>query len=58
MDLWLATMPESERAAIMNAALNPEWDHTELLKKLREYGAPQLGDKAFGTWRRSKGLRK
>jgi hypothetical protein len=56
MDAWLDTLPEARRAAVLAAAVNRSWGHTDLLEQLREYGAPEIADTSFGAWRRKKGL--
>jgi hypothetical protein len=56
MDAWLDTLPEERREAVLTAARNREWGHTDLFEKLRKYGAPEMADTSFGAWRRKKGL--
>lgn len=56
MDTWLETRPSQQQDAIRTAAVNPEWGHVALLKKLVEYGAPEMSDTAFRQWRKRMGL--
>ena len=56
MTVWVESRPESEQAAIVTAAINPEWGHVALLDALVEGGAPKMSDTAFRAWRKSQGL--
>lgn len=56
MDAWLETLPEARREAVLAAAVTRDWGHTDLLELLKTYGAPDIADTSFGTWRRKKGL--
>ena len=56
MTVWVESRPESERAAILTAAINPEWGHVALLEALTAEGAPKMSDTAFRIWRKGQGL--
>jgi len=56
MTVWVETRPESEQAAILTAAINPNWGHVALLDALTAEGAPAMSDTAFRQWRMGQGL--
>jgi mono/diheme cytochrome c family protein len=56
MDAWLDTLTPERREAVLAAAVNRQWGHAALMEALREYGAPEMADTSFGSWRRKKGL--
>ena len=56
MTVWTESRPETEQAAILTAAINPEWGHVALLNTLVDEGAPAMSDTAFRQWRKSQGL--
>ena len=53
MTVWVESRPASEQAAILTAALNPEWGHVALLEALVTEGAPKMSDTAFRAWRKN-----
>jgi len=56
MTVWVESRPDSEQAAILTAAINPEWGHVALLEALTAEGAPKMSDTAFRIWRKGQGL--
>ena len=56
MTVWVESRPETEQAAILTAAINPEWGHVALLDALIAEGAPKMSDTAFRAWRKNNGL--
>jgi hypothetical protein len=56
MDVWVETRTETEQAAILTAAINPEWGHVALRDALTAEGAPDMSDTAFRQWRKKVGL--
>ena len=56
MTVWVESRPETEQAAILTAAINPEWGHVALLDTLIAEGAPKMSDTAFRQWRKTLGL--
>lgn len=57
IDDWADTLPDSERAAVYQAAANPAWGHVALRDTLVEAGAPFLADTSLRTWRKKHGWR-
>lgn len=55
MDVWIETLTEPEREAVLKAALSPAWGHVALRDTLAAEGAPRISDNAFGAWRRKIG---
>jgi hypothetical protein len=56
MDYWVDTLPPERREAVLAAVVNRDWGHTVLMQTLKAYGAPEIADTSFATWRRKKGL--
>lgn len=56
MDVWLDTLTEERRTAVLAAVVNPAWQHVALLELLQANGAPEMADTSFRTWRMKKGL--
>ena len=52
MDIWVDGLNDEDRAAVETALRDPSWRHTDLLKVLKEEGAPVPADTTFGRWRR------
>lgn len=56
MDVWVDTLSAEEKTAVLTAARNPDWRHTDLLEALTAEGAPTVAHTTFGSWRRKVGL--
>lgn len=56
MDVWVDSLTPERREAVLAAVVNRDWGHTALLELLKTYGAPEIADTSFGTWRRKRGL--
>ena len=58
MDVWLTTLSDDERAAVLAAALNPAWSHSALLQTLRQNGGPDITDNTLRVWRIRQGWKR
>jgi hypothetical protein len=56
IDIWIDTLNPEDHNAVLTAARNPAWRHTDLLEALIAEGAPRIADTTFGAWRRKVGL--
>lgn len=56
LDIWTEQLAPEDRAAVIKAARNPQWRHSDLLEALVAEGAPRVADTTFGVWRRKVGL--
>ncbi len=54
MDIWIDGLNDEDRAAVETALQDPLWRHSDLMKVLKEEGAPVSADTTFGKWRRNR----
>lgn len=57
MDIWVDSLDDEDRAAVETALRDPSWRHSDLMKVLKEEGAPVPADTTFGKWRREHATR-
>ena len=52
IEVWVDSLTEKERTAVLAAALDDAWNTERLYEALVSEGAPRLNSNAYRTWRR------